>query len=281
MINDCQDIQLFFNPELGKVRVILRDNAPWFIAKDVCECVGIVNSRDATHRLDEDEKCLESSDTIGGIHDVTLISESGLYKLLIRSKKPAAKLFSKWITSEVLPSIRVCAVSSPDSYLKKIVDDPEWAISLLKQIKSERDQKNIAISHMNNAIQEKSRITSNREAECMSRLKHFKRENKRLTIENEYLRSRLGDSKNYKSVKSISWLHDFFFLSNSKRRNGVYAQVGMQLKHICAQYGFKSIPIPDSNYGEVHAYDVRAIDIFKQLLSYNPDFMKKYRRDFS
>ena len=95
-----------FDFEEQAVRVILRDDEPWFVAADVCRVLEIANSRDATGRLDEDEKGVASTDTLGGKQQVTIVSESGLYALVIRSDKPAARRFRKWITAEVLPAIR-------------------------------------------------------------------------------------------------------------------------------------------------------------------------------
>ena len=89
------------------VRVVLDEQGnPWFVAKDVCKVLQIRNSRDACSVLDEDEKGVGKGDTLGGTQEVTLISESGLYTLILRSNKPNAKKFRKWVTSDVLPALR-------------------------------------------------------------------------------------------------------------------------------------------------------------------------------
>ncbi|UIJ36878.1 Bro-N domain-containing protein [Desulfobaculum bizertense] len=89
------------------VRVVLHGGIPWFIAKDVCRILEIENSRDAVSRLDDDEKDgVNLPDAIGRIQTMTCISESGLYLLIFSSRKPRAKRFRRWVTSEVLPSIR-------------------------------------------------------------------------------------------------------------------------------------------------------------------------------
>lgn len=89
------------------VRVI-RDaqGNPWFVAKDVCKVLEIEKYRDAVSRLDDDERGSELVDTLGGPQEMSTISESGLYALVFRSRKPEAKAFSKWVRSEVLPAIR-------------------------------------------------------------------------------------------------------------------------------------------------------------------------------
>lgn len=93
-----------FDFEDQAVRVMMRDNEPWFVAADVCRVLEIQNATQAVQRLDEDEVTL--CQTEGSHRPTNLVSESGLYALVIRSDKPAAKRFRKWITAEVLPTIR-------------------------------------------------------------------------------------------------------------------------------------------------------------------------------
>ena len=89
------------------VRVVLDEEGnPWFVAKDVCKVLQIRNSRDACSILDEDEKGVGKVYTLGGAQKMSVISESGLYALIVRSNKPNAKKFRKWVTAEVLPTLR-------------------------------------------------------------------------------------------------------------------------------------------------------------------------------
>lgn len=88
------------------VRVALIDGEPWFVAKDVCDVLGISNSRDALSRLDDDEKGVGFTDTLGGRQEIATVNESGLYLLIFRSRKRAARDFRRWVTHEVLPQIR-------------------------------------------------------------------------------------------------------------------------------------------------------------------------------
>ena len=88
------------------VRIVMKDGEPWFVLKDVCDALGIKNVAMVAEKLDEDEKGLSFSDTLGGRQEVIIVNESGLYVTVIRSNKPQAKPFRKWVTSEVLPSIR-------------------------------------------------------------------------------------------------------------------------------------------------------------------------------
>lgn len=88
------------------VRVMELDGQPWFVAADVCRVLDIANSRDAVAEFDDDEKGVATADTLGGKQKVLTVSESGLYTLIFKSRKPNAKAFRKWVTSEVLPAIR-------------------------------------------------------------------------------------------------------------------------------------------------------------------------------
>ena len=95
-----------FNFNNNDVRVILRDGEPWFVATDVAESLGYKSPKDAASYLDDDEKGSAIARTPGGDQKLTVINESGLYALVLRSRKPEARKFAKWVTSEVLPSIR-------------------------------------------------------------------------------------------------------------------------------------------------------------------------------
>ncbi|HBS47462.1 MAG TPA: phage repressor protein/antirepressor Ant [Paenibacillus sp.] len=89
-----------------EVRSTVIDGQPWFVAKDVCDVLEISNNRDALNRLDEDEKDVVSTDTLGGMQNVSVVNEPGLYSLILGSRKPEAKQFKRWITHKVIPSIR-------------------------------------------------------------------------------------------------------------------------------------------------------------------------------
>lgn len=100
------DLQVFNNAMFGNVRIFLQDNEPWFVAKDVCDCLDLSNSRKALSRLEDDEKGVTLSDTPGGKQEMATVNEYGLYSLVMSSRKPEAKEFKRWVTHEVLPSIR-------------------------------------------------------------------------------------------------------------------------------------------------------------------------------
>lgn len=101
------EVQLF-NFESHKVRSLLLNNEPWFVGKDVAEALGYSKARNAiaTHIDSEDKKDAPIQGTLGGVQEMTVINESGLYSLVLSSKLPSAKKFKRWVTSEVLPALR-------------------------------------------------------------------------------------------------------------------------------------------------------------------------------
>lgn len=99
------NIQIF-NYQSNEVRTVEMNGEPWFVLKDVCNILGISKYRDTAARLDADERGSVEVDTLGGTQQVIAVNESGLYHVILRSDKPEAAPFRKWVTSEVLPSIR-------------------------------------------------------------------------------------------------------------------------------------------------------------------------------
>lgn len=101
------NLQVFNNAEFGSIRTVLIDDEPWFVGKDIAEALGYNNSRKAiADHVDADDKGVTICDTLGGTQQMTIINESGMYALIFGSRLPSAKKFKRWVTSEVLPSIR-------------------------------------------------------------------------------------------------------------------------------------------------------------------------------
>ena len=127
-----------YNYQGNDVRAIKKDNEPWFIAADVCRVLKIGNPTMALERLDEDEKALSSIEGISrGNTQANIISEAGLYTLILGSRKPQAKDFKRWVTHEVLPSIRKHGIYAID----EVLENPDMMIAALQELKAERDEK--------------------------------------------------------------------------------------------------------------------------------------------
>lgn len=106
MSNQNQTLIPFNYQDASQIRTILQDGEPWFVAADVCQILGIINISQAVSRLDDDERGICTTDTLGGQQDVLIVSESGLYALIFESRKPEARKFRKWVTGTVLPELR-------------------------------------------------------------------------------------------------------------------------------------------------------------------------------
>lgn len=99
-------LKIFENPDFGEVRTITNEGEPWFVAADVCRALELDKTWNALQRLDDDEKGTTSISTLGGTQEMSIINEPGLYTLVLGSRKPEAKAFKRWITHEVIPTIR-------------------------------------------------------------------------------------------------------------------------------------------------------------------------------
>ncbi|HAV2812462.1 TPA: phage antirepressor protein [Acinetobacter baumannii] len=186
-----------FNFNQNEVRTIVKDDGEiWFVLSDVCSVLEIGNPSDAARRLDNDEVTL---DIIEGNHRPTnLVNESGLYSLVLTSRKPEAKQFKKWVTSDVLPSIR-----KNGGYIAgQENDDPEIIMAKALQVANnvilrKTQELQQARAERDHAITTKAEIGSRREATAMATASKFKREN-------EDLKQKLGESISFAAVASIN-----------------------------------------------------------------------------
>ena len=136
------ELKIFENPEFGKIRTVIIDGVPWFVAADICKALEIGNPSDAIKRLDGDE--IMTIDSIeghygqrGGAQSYKAVNEPGLYSLVLGSRKPEAKLFKRWITHEVIPSIRKHGLYVTE----ELLTDPDLAIRAFTALKEERQKR--------------------------------------------------------------------------------------------------------------------------------------------
>lgn len=217
-------MQVFNNPEFGKVRTIVINNEPWFVGKDVADILGYKNPNEAVHdHVDCEDKFLRSergSEMLKlfssvkemqnklGRQDNWFISESGVYALIFGSKLPTAKKFKHWVTHEVLPDIRKHGLYAKQSVIDMMLNDPDSCIKLLTEYKQEKQEK-------------------------------------------ERLQAELDYSKEWYSIKRVAKLNDISWKSISWRK----------LKNASADIGIGVKKIFDANYGEVNTYHVKAWEI--------------------
>ena len=272
-------LQLFADKGF-KIRVIMRCSEPWFVAKDVATCIEhkdvttmcrvcrdkdkvVVNYAELKHSADLAECFSEQQSP-----NLTLISESGLYRILAKCNLPKCEPFESWVFDEVLPSIRRTGgygIRTVDD----MINDPDTAIRLLTQLKIMRLQNKQLEMERDEAIRTKALIGSRREATAMNTASQKSKEC-------EKLREQIGDSKTYKAVTAITWLPDYFNMSN----RGLYGSLAANLKKIEAGMTseFKHIDIPDSRFGKVKAYHVDVIERLHEMVQADENLMAKYRK---
>jgi len=134
------ELQVFVNEEFGEIRTIEIEGQPWFVGNDVTQALGYEKSRNAlTKHVDEDDALKWGViDSLGRKQNTTIINESGLYSLILSSKLPNAKAFKRWVTSEVLPSIRKTGAYIRDDLLEKLAQSEKTAAQYLKMLNAEK-----------------------------------------------------------------------------------------------------------------------------------------------
>ena len=135
------ELQIFNNNQFGEIRTTIKDGEPWFVASDVCRALEIANNRDALTRLEQDEKGVALTDTLGGTQEVTIVNEPGLYALVLGSRKPEAKAFKRWVTHEVIPSIRKHGMYATPTTIEQMIADPANAIKVFSALKQEQERR--------------------------------------------------------------------------------------------------------------------------------------------
>ena len=135
-----KQVQVFNNVEFGDVRVIMQDEQPWFVGKDVASMLGYGDTAQAIRkRVDNEDKGVVELTTPGGKQRATIINESGLYSLIMSSKLPSAKQFKHWVTSDILPTIRQHGAYLTPEKVEEVLMNPDTIIKLATQLKAERE----------------------------------------------------------------------------------------------------------------------------------------------
>lgn len=136
------DLQIFNSPEFGAIRTIEKDGEPWFVGKDVAVSLGYSNTADAVQKHVDDDDRLTSQIAIAGQNrNIVIINESGLYSLVLSSKLPTAKKFKRWVTNEVIPSIRKHGAYMTPETLEKVLLSPDTLMQLAQNLKDEQEKR--------------------------------------------------------------------------------------------------------------------------------------------
>ena len=226
VIND-ERFKIFSKENLGSVRTVLLNNEPWFCIKDICDILGLTNPTVVTQRLDEDEVTKFNLGSKVGITNFT--NESGLYTLILRSDKPEAKPFRKWITSEVIPAIRKTGKyeEKPMTSAQYLLQQAQW------MVEAENRMNNIE-----NDVAQNNQILGNMKKD-LTRIEH----NERRTVTSNHLTVIA-----YANMKGI----------NSNTYNS--SVMGRKATKVCRTRGLLTGTVVDSKYGLINTYPLEVLD---------------------
>lgn len=139
-----EKVQIFENKQFGKIRGMEINGELWFVGRDVAVALGYTQPAKVVRvKVDDEDKGVSKMDTPGGHQDITIINESGLYTLILSSKISAAKAFKRWITKEVIPSIRKHGAYINDDLLEEIAANKEAAEKLFRDLKAEKEKNRV------------------------------------------------------------------------------------------------------------------------------------------
>jgi hypothetical protein len=226
VIND-ERFKIFSKENLGSVRTVLLNNEPWFCIKDICDILGLTNPTVVTQRLDEDEVTKFNLGSKVGITNFT--NESGLYTLILRSDKPEAKPFRKWITSEVIPAIRKTGKyeEKPMTSAQYLLQQAQW------MVEAENRMNNIE-----NDVAQNNQILGNMKKD-ITRIEH----NERRTLTSNHLT--VIAYANMKGIKPNTY--------NS-------SVMGRKATKVCRTRGLLTGTVVDSKYGLINTYPLEVLD---------------------
>ena len=263
-------LQLFQNAGF-KVRVVMRDGEPWFVAKDVATCIEHSDTSAMCKLCRDKDKVVASardfdSDDLSesGNSRITLISESGLYRIFAKCNLPKCEPFESWVFDEVLPSIRKTGgygIRTVDD----MINDPDTAIRLLTQLKIMRLQNKQLEMERDEAIRTKAMIGSRREATAMNTASQKSKECAKLTAENAELKDAVGRGTNWRTVAMMTaeWIRDFG-----------HAPVWQKLKLFSADLPKEMKPVKDV---EVKVVLKNGSEKVQLLTRYHREAWEKYR----
>lgn len=146
-------VQVFTSDQFGDLRVVMRNDEPWFVTVDVCRVLEVKNPSQAVARLDEDEKMTLKineghSGRNGGAQMMGIVSEAGFYRLSLGARKPQARAFQRWVAHDVIPSIRKHGMYATPNTLKQMIESPDFTRTILEALVAEQT-KNAALQQYN------------------------------------------------------------------------------------------------------------------------------------
>jgi prophage antirepressor-like protein len=204
------------------------------------------------------------------------IPENIFYRLCMKAKNAVAEAFQTKVADEIIPSIRRHGMYATDDFIQRSISDPDWAISVLQQLKFEREQKELALRQRDEAVRTKYHFVEGRDAEMCGRVGgltnaniQLREKNSTLATENDKLKDEAGRGRNYKQAKNIPWLKEYF----NVRKNNFYSQCGKVLSEISKELN-KNPLIYENNDYNIKCYHISVIEEFKRRLEAGVIFAK-------
>lgn len=146
-------LEVFRNDEFGSVRTVIIDGEPWFVGKDVANALGYRDTSDALKKhIENEDKLTRRFADSGQSRNMYVINESGLYSLILSSKLPSAKKFKRWITAEVIPSIRRHGMYMTDTMLDAVIDNPNIMGKIIEKLNADRQAKHKQVKQLEGAL---------------------------------------------------------------------------------------------------------------------------------
>ena len=259
-----EGIKIFERQEFGQVRVVDVNGEPWFVAKDVARALGYASTNMTTvfQAVPEEWKGSNPIATPGGMQDMLIISEQGLYFFLGRSDKPKALPYQMWVAGDVVPTIRKTGGYGQWN-LPRV---PKSFPDALRMIADIEEEKQLALEQRDYYKRTKAEIGNRREATAMATASAAVRQR-------DALADKLGEGKHYKQVKAIPWLLEVFHESA-----GMYSQVGRKLSQLGQRMGLSPRIKEDSQYGTIKIHHVEVIEALRLALKQDHNLLGKYRK---
>ena len=205
-------LEIFKNNEFGAVRVLADERGePWVVLSDVCKILGLSNPTKVANSIDKDDlTIIQVTDNLGRIQKVNAVNESGLYQVIFQSRKPEAKKFKKWVTGEVLPAIRKHGLYATDEVIEKTLNNPDFMIEILQELKKERQARLKAENKINLLTHTKKTYTTTEIAKELG-FRSANELNKKLNelgiqykVNGTWVLSAKYANKGYESIKQVS-----------------------------------------------------------------------------
>ena len=259
---------VYNHEEFGRIRTIKQGNELGFVAEDIAKALGYSDTNAMTRHLDPDES---TSVKLTGMNmPYTLISEAGLYSVIIRSRVEGAKRFKRWVTHEVLPSIRKHGFYGTDDFIDNILANPNGIVAFLEKYKDDRQRRRLAEQQRDEAIEAKNKQISILEDNLRWKDENIISQKREIA----YLNWQLFEPNIWIPLREITWLKDFFNM------HGVcMQQIGRTLsKESRRQSRFNPRKVEHPKLGVANIYHEYVIQEFHRALINDPNFMKKFRK---